>query len=215
MKTEILINKLFTLLDEWRNLPAYQLERRADIFFALYLPKIMKQKFGVDIEHIIPEFPVRKGTVNSGEKLEYQNRSFKIDYVAVSEKTNTVYLIELKTDDTSRREKQDQDLNSAKNANITNLIDGVLKICQATSSKKKYENLLSLLSTIGWIDEDLKTNKSHDYDIEIIYIQPNSIQSENTIISFDEIVSFLSKEEDILTKRFVKSLIEWKTNPNR
>jgi hypothetical protein len=37
-----MISKLFHLLDNWRNLPSYQLERRADIFFALYLDKIIK-----------------------------------------------------------------------------------------------------------------------------------------------------------------------------
>lgn len=214
MTTENLIEKIFTLLDEWRNLPAYQLERRADIFFALYLPRIIEQKFGVTIEYIIPEFPVRIGNIYPKAKLEYQNRSFKIDYVAISEKRNTVYLIELKTDDSSRREKQDWYLKSAKNNNIQDLIDGILKIYQATNSKKKYGNLLNLLADIGWVDKDLKINKSHDYVIEIVYIQPNFIQSNETIISFDEIAHFLSKEEDVLTKRFVKSLIEWKTNPN-
>jgi len=33
------INELFDLLDDWRNLPSYQLERRADIFFAIHLEK--------------------------------------------------------------------------------------------------------------------------------------------------------------------------------
>ncbi|MFH1527141.1 MAG: hypothetical protein ABIG69_10915 [Bacteroidota bacterium] len=31
-KEEMTINKLFDLLDDWRNLPAYQLERRANKF---------------------------------------------------------------------------------------------------------------------------------------------------------------------------------------
>jgi len=34
------IEKLFDLLDDWRRLPAYQLERRADIIFAVHLEKI-------------------------------------------------------------------------------------------------------------------------------------------------------------------------------
>jgi len=38
----VIIDNLFNLLDDWRTLPAYQLERRADIFFALYLDKILE-----------------------------------------------------------------------------------------------------------------------------------------------------------------------------
>jgi hypothetical protein len=64
------IDKLFDLLDDWRLLPDYQLERRADIFFALSLPEIIKGKFNKNIEYIIPEFPIKK--VES-------NQSFKID----------------------------------------------------------------------------------------------------------------------------------------
>jgi hypothetical protein len=32
------LNQMFEMLDRWRHLPAYQLERRADILFAIYLP---------------------------------------------------------------------------------------------------------------------------------------------------------------------------------
>lgn len=33
------IDTLFDRMDAWRHFPNYQLERRADIFFALYLPE--------------------------------------------------------------------------------------------------------------------------------------------------------------------------------
>jgi hypothetical protein len=33
------IDTLFDRMDAWRHLPNYQLERRADIFFAMYLPE--------------------------------------------------------------------------------------------------------------------------------------------------------------------------------
>ena len=36
------IERVFKLLDNWRHLPDYQLERRADIFFALFLPEVLK-----------------------------------------------------------------------------------------------------------------------------------------------------------------------------
>ena len=104
-KETITINKLFDLLDDWRNLPAYQLERRADIFFAIHLDKIIEKILGTKIDLIIPEFPVRVGEIS--KKHPELNKSFKIDYLTYSKNENKVYLIELKTDQRSRREKQD------------------------------------------------------------------------------------------------------------
>ncbi len=71
------IHLLFNLLDDWRTLPAYQLERRADIFFAIYLDKILEKHKGVKINLIIPEFPVRLGSLPDHNPLD--NRSYKID----------------------------------------------------------------------------------------------------------------------------------------
>ena len=214
MTTEQLIDRIFDQLDDWRHLPAYQLERRADIFFAIYLQVIIKKKFSEDIDFIVPEFPVRIGNIYRTKHLTNPNLSFKIDYVAVSNKSKKVFLIELKTDDSSRRDKQDWYLDSVKKNNIKNLVDGVLEICKATNSKKKYGNLLTLLSQIGWVDKSLTTNTSNDYLIEVVYIQPNSDDSDKTIITFREIVDYLSDNKDELSRRFSQSLIEWTTNPN-
>jgi len=219
MNTEAQINKLFDLLDDWRNLPAYQLERRADVFFAIYLPDILKAKFRVDIEFIIPEFPVRIGTIYPDLDLKNPNLSFKIDYVAVSNLKKTVYLVELKTDVGSRRENQDKYLESSKTINIKGLVDGVLLINKATSSKRKYAYLLDLLSKIGWVDNSILQNISQDYAIEIVYIQPTNLKIEkeeknNVIITFDDIQRSLSGLDDGLTQRFLLSLRRWEINPN-
>jgi hypothetical protein len=70
------INDIFDNLDDWRHLPAYQLERRADISFSI--------------------------TPNADG-----NRSVKVDYLAKARGHKAVVLIELETDDRSRRSKQD------------------------------------------------------------------------------------------------------------
>ena len=58
------INSVFKLLDEWRHLPKYQLERRADIYIALFLPVVLKDHLCLNSEPaIIPEFPMRKATL--------------------------------------------------------------------------------------------------------------------------------------------------------
>ncbi len=36
------LNELFDNMDSWRHLPAYQFERRADIFFSIYLPDLFR-----------------------------------------------------------------------------------------------------------------------------------------------------------------------------
>lgn len=210
-----MINKLFSLLDEWRLLPAYQLERRVDIFFALYLPEIIQRRFKTDIDRIIPEFPIYKGQIENNGNEKHKNFSFKIDYIAISEKSNIVYFIELKTDDRSRNKRQDKNLENAKVCGIYNLVDAIIGIREKTSSKKKYQNLLSLLAKAGWVNKKSQENTSHNYNIEIVYIQPNNLaKGDETIISFSEIIDFLTSYDDALTKRFIESLEKWKTNPN-
>jgi hypothetical protein len=212
--SKILIDRLFDLLDDWRNLPAYQLERRADIFFAIYLDVIIKTKYGHDVDFIVPEFPIRVGDISL--KVPDLNRSFKIDYVAVCEAASTVYFVELETDATSRREKQDWYLEQAKTINIKRLIEGVIKIYSATGHKTKYNNLISLLSKIGWLlmDTGTCTNISKDYNIEVVYIQPIDDGRKEGVISFDDVICYLEKFDDALSGRFKKSLQAWKLNPN-
>ena len=79
------ISDLFGLLDKWRHLPDYQLERRADIFFALFLPEVLGKHFGICINPIlIPEFPIRKVTVAPWlAKNGRDDSSKKVDYLAL------------------------------------------------------------------------------------------------------------------------------------
>ncbi len=209
------INKLFDLLDDWRNLPAYQLERRADIFFAIHLDKIIEKILGEKIDLIIPEFPVRIGELP--EQDPDNNQSFKIDYLTYSKKENKIYLIELKTDQRSRRKKQDLYLKHATELKIKGLVSGLIKIYEATNQKLKYENLFDKIENIGWIKRDKKTITNLNIEIEpsIIYIQPLNKENEKYIISFDNIIKALSDSNDLLTKRFIESLEKWKSDTNK
>lgn len=214
MTTEQILDKLFSRLDDWRKLPAYQLERRADIFFSIYLDEIIKSKYGQTIKLVIPEFPVRAGDVVLNHKRP--DLSFKIDYIAISEDDQNVFLVELKTDQSSRRTEQDDYLYKAQQNNIPQLIDGVLKIYRATDSKykKKYDHLISKLSDIGWIKRESFSlqNTAKNYNITIVYIQPRNENNSVDTISFNDISSMVSGQDD-LTKRFLKSLNDWTTNP--
>ena len=73
-----MIKEIFNKMDKWRHFPSYQLERRADIFFALYLEKIMSTHFKKKFcPEIFPEFPLNKSVVSNIKS----NQTFKVDYV--------------------------------------------------------------------------------------------------------------------------------------
>jgi hypothetical protein len=207
------ITELFDLLDKWRYFPAYQLERRADIFFAVFMKQIIHSKYNIAIDAIIPEFPVRVGAVHNIDI----NKSYKIDYLCVNQQARKVYLTELKTDVHSRRPKQDDYLTRAKEINISGLMDGLIKIYNATYQKSKYLNLLQEIEKLGWINMtgDVITNLHMKYDVEILYIQPEKhLDDTNEVITFDNVISVLRTNSDLLSHRFIQSLERWKVNPN-
>jgi len=202
------INELFDNLDSWRHLPAYQLERRADIFFSIYLADILFHHFGVVIDGLIPEFPVRVGTIyeNAG------NKSFKIDYLARVKDSNRLFFVELKTDQSSRRDAQDQYLERARQVGFAELLEGLRQIYQATASKKKYMCLLEKLKDYGFIR--LGQSGTFEimpavYDIEIVYIQPNDTYGLGNVITFQEVAEIVERHGDVFSLRFASSLLLW------
>ena len=101
-----ILTQLFDRMDERRHLPNYQLERRADLLFSLYLPQALEAKLGFPVRaDLVPEFPVRIGTIYPRIPI---NKSFKIDYLALSTSGDHAVFVELKTDGHSRRAKQDE-----------------------------------------------------------------------------------------------------------
>lgn len=207
------INQLFTMLDNWRLLPAYQLERRADIFFALYLEHIISDILNLKVLKIIPEFPIHKKTLDKNDT----NQSFKMDYLVICE--TKVLFIELKTDSNSINKKQHQYLENAKTANIPKLVDGLLEIYKATIQKVKYARLLEHLVEREWLEskESSWKNTSNNHNIEIIYIQPNDEQNTNgySIISFEQVASSIENRSSYMALRFAKSLRSWQVSPDK
>jgi len=204
---ETKIEKLFSLLDDWRKLPAYQLERRADIFFALYLPEILNQppfEFGITHDNIIPEFPVRTNKMFNGKPTF---RSNKIDYVVVSKKKKAVYLIELKTDENSRRDEQDRYLEDAEKETIKKLLKDISEISKKSKSKEKYEKLDECLEKSGIKESDLSNSNP-----KIVYILPNKEIENPNDISFDDIIKILEGKNDGVSEYFIDSLKNWQND---
>ena len=168
-KSKIFVKRVFELMDQWRHLPDYQLERRADIFFALFLPEVLKDHLGLDQEpYLIPEFPI---------KNRHNNQSSKVDYLALerpkSGMPDRAFLVELKTDMASRRPEQDAVLNSAIERGACSLIDDVITIARVSEAKKKYVHLLfhlkeAKLVRYGQENDEYLYKKALEGDYEIL-----------------------------------------------
>jgi len=231
MDTTDRINEIFKRLDDWRDLPAYQLERRADIFFSLYLKEVLEKELGkrenkkIELhEVIIPEFPIKK----KGKGGRESNQSNKLDYVLFARDRSKVYFVELKTDSGSWREKQDKYLNNAQIAAFAELLKDLTKIAIKTNEKQKYYRLLKMLACLGFLNlpsdiEDYLYPKPKrglkscfekiavtgpNPPIEIVYVLPRMKQS-HTCIDFKQFAEVVKKYDDSISKRFAESLECW------
>jgi len=209
-----LIDKLFNYLDEFRQLPAYQLERRADIFFALYLKEILENHFPeVIIDSFIPEFPIKIESITSGGNSS--NLSNKVDYLAVSIESKKIFLVELKTDTTSLRTPQHEYLINAKKKGLTPILQDLNKINKASRHKAKYAVLFQYLKEINLIDDLINPDSQSEFTIEIVYIIPSIKEGtkemlvDSSIITFNNIIESINHHTDALTQRFITSLINW------
>jgi hypothetical protein len=147
------IAEALALLGGWRHLPAYRLESRTDVFFALFMRQVIEQRMGVALRRtMIPEFPLRRGTL-WGEDTDGANASTKVDYALFSQDERSVFFVELKTDQASRRDEQDAYLVQGTRCGFRKLVDGVLKIAHATESRytRKYLHLLRALEGLGFL----------------------------------------------------------------
>ena len=107
MATHTTVNDLFQRLDKWRHFPAFPLEARSEVFFALFLPIVFEKCESVSKINplIIPQFPLRQNRLDPTKKRT--NHSNNVDFFALSECRKRAFFIELKTDMKSRRGDQD------------------------------------------------------------------------------------------------------------
>jgi hypothetical protein len=90
------LKEILSLLAENKNFPAYQAERRIDIFLNIFLEDILKlHDKDAEYKFIAPEFPL---------KIDESYQSTNADYLCLKEKmdgSKEILLIELKTDSKS------------------------------------------------------------------------------------------------------------------
>lgn len=220
--TNITIDKLFDQLDAWRHLPSYQLERRADIFFSLYLCEVLEEHFGFPInQNVIPEFPLLKAPKNGEPPTKHSN---KIDYLALSADGTTAFFVELKTDNKSLNESQIEYLKSARdNKGMTQILTEFKVIRKASNAHGKYEHLSKKLVSVNLLPPSLRDEDTMTHGvktIEIVFILPSTPKPgskiaqdledlEAAIITYDQIVPVIARHDDYLSTRFNESLKNW------
>ncbi len=226
------VSELFKLMDRWRHLPGYRLEPQVAPYFAMYLPEILKDKFGKINETVIPEFPLRLGTLCDESTLcKSKNRkktkscrcskaevcsgrpnmSKKVDFVAFGEKAT--YLVELKTDMKSIKPNQIEYLATAEKVGFPKLAKAVKKMkCASSGQKPKYSCLIKMLESVEF-EEALET--------KVVFLLPNkescpeSLREfgwDDNIITFEEVANKV-KESGNLGKILACHLLKWKKSP--
>lgn len=133
---------MIKILNEWKKIPSYQLERRVDWLFGI----LMKHGLKMDIEEeLIPEFPVPpKNEINT-------NRSAHVDFLVFEKKSYFPVLIELKTDDESL--EMSQLINYKKQTKQT-LINQFVGGWINTSERPKYYALLKMMIKMKMLNLD-------------------------------------------------------------
>ena len=219
------VSELFDRMDEWRHFPNYQLERRADVFFSLYLPEVLEAKLGFPLRsELAPEFPVRIGTIYPDIQTD---KSYKIDYLAMSSAGDQPVFVELKTEGASRRDSQDAYLIASQDSGLPALLEGICSIFRVTNSKRKYYALMLHLEHMGLLrlPSELKgimagaglkgaTLASAGIVVtapetrpRVIYVQPNGHGLD--VINFAEFAAVVARHSDSVSQRFAASLNEW------
>lgn len=208
------IEDIFLNFDHWRDIPNYQMERRADIFFAAYLPEVLSRHIGPMGGYIVPELPLKK---------KNSNLSFKVDYVIATRWNRELVLVELKTDTRSIRLNQIAYLIEAASQSPRTLVDDIVAIAKASRAKAKYGRLLSYLSDLGISFDHGHCNRCDPTSCRIVLIMPKKVLPKNAklliessgvrfdIIDFREFAEVVAEHQDEMSTRFAQSLITWST----
>ena len=203
-------DQYFNMLKDWKLLPAYKVEPRVDSLIGFYLRDFLSDFLKTNIVGIIPEFPIRLGTIKpSHEGSVYADRSYKVDFLAVANNDKN-YLVEFKTDSKSRREGQDLYLTETMTLGTESLINGMLKISSVSTYKKKYNHLKEKAISLGLLDQNgIYTGLNPT--LEIIYVQPSNTNKEEKIIDFEWIANWLKSnyQDAEFEKELAETLLHW------
>lgn len=205
-------NKALDQLKKWKDFPAYKAEPRVDWLIALSIPELLEKRYKSKCKLILPEFPIRKGTITS-KRLQRPNQSYRIDFYALLENGLNV-LIEIKTDMKSIDKKQISHMLNAKDVGMKEILKGLSKIYNAANSedKLKYNNLIQELISQSVMDKKFHPVDNVNNNIEIVYIQPNKNKEDYPyeVFDFEDVHNVLSKASDEFIRGFSEILLGWR-----
>lgn len=218
MDTHGKLAQLFENLERWRHLPNYQLERRADAFFALYLPGLVEERIGRRVSPVmVPELPILCSLIWPERE---DMKSVKADYLLLAEDRSEAYLVELKTDAGSRRERQDLYLDRACGCGLRTIIESVISIARASGSRAKYASLVKLLEEAGLVTAPPGGAVSDEWFASVrildgpsvlkpIYVQPLAEAGAANVIDFQFVAAYVSRFDDGVSRLFAKYVERW------
>lgn len=221
-------------LDRWRDLPQYQLERRADIFFAMWLPQVLQAHTRMPIDpRLVPEFPVQRSLVRAGRD---PGLAIHVDYLALSADLSDAWLIGIRTDMGSRDADQDDALRAARRHGWAPVVRGVCEVIRAGKRERqrdqKYRHLSALLADLGLIrvpgdiDQYLYGQERRGLTgrlgqivptdaaprLHVLHIQPEA-KSTEPAIDFERFASELERLDDGDARIFAEVLRRWVAPP--
>ena len=211
MMYEMNWSEYFQMMKDWKRLPAYKAEPRIDSLVGYYLPSIYEAFTGIQVRGIIPELPIRLGTIRpEHEGTNYSDRSYKVDFYVLGA-DGSHHFVEFKTDTRSRRDNQDQYLIQSQHYGMSAIIAGILQIEKVSTYKQKYKHLTDKLKEYGLVTD------GGDYcggnvPIEVIYIQPQQGGSEGEkVIDFRWIAEWLVSAfpEREFESQLADALLKW------
>lgn len=206
-------NEYFEMLKDWKLLPAYKAEPRIDCLIGHYLPQILSELKGIKVNGIIPELPIRLGTIKPAhEGTNYADRSYKVDFFVIGN-NGINYLVEFKTDSNSRRDAQDLYLIETKTCGTKAIIEGIIQIAKVSTYKPKYDHLKGKLQSFGLIDRD-NNYSGLNPQLEIIYVQPSNYMKEVNVIDFIYISNWLKDnfKDSEFESALADTLSHWSSN---
>lgn len=214
------VEKILKNLDSWRHLPKYQLERRADMFFGLFVRYIVASHLNIALHStIIPEFPYKNSA---------RNTTVNFDYLLFSEDLSTAYILELKTDAGSVSDDQLIYLKKVKEENdFCSQMTDILAVAGKSNQGSKYDHLFRILKNIKLMDDNRQTTKSV-ISVEILFLSPKlDVKSydkvravvdpdgsgERNIISFNRAAYLLENKGGTVECLFASYLKKWEQQP--
>ncbi|MDM8517436.1 hypothetical protein QUF76_14655 [Desulfobacterales bacterium HSG16] len=189
------ITDYFATLRDWKLLLAYKAETRVDSIVGFALPQVFSHVRDLDVSAVIPELPLRIGSVQPKHAdAKFANKSYKVDFFVVT-KCGKNLLVEFKTNSASRRDGQDGYLKDAQHEGLGAVVSGVIALLGVTTYKAKYLHLIRKLCDAGLVEEvggEFRTSVQND-QLEIVYVQPHL--KEGDVAS--QVIDFLAVAEAI------------------